>query len=459
MANKKLKYFEYANTSGNTPSKQSGAVEMEFLETINGSVFILTQSHQQDGKSRETSKLAIERITYYLQNEFVEKPGEAVYNALIYTNGFIYEYARKNPDIEHLHLSCACVMIRNNEVFYGVVGDMLVYFFNGKKVSLIAQGMADNEGENNKNNQKTNTLLGQLRNIEPLVNQQPLVPLNDDMILMGTRDLFLNVTEKQMQRVLSDPMPVQTKALRLADMGRSISPLANISLQIISFYSLPHTIRKFEPVPVGSGFKLKKSLKKPEKNDSSGEEKKEKGMVGKQLKNPLVRVAIIVLTVLLLGYMFYDLFLFDPRPARNIELQTSVTNDKDTTITEDEHVQVEQELETPNERAQEEDKFTLPNDTAYLVRSGDTWSAIYSRFRVCSWFIKNHPDNSGKFDKDENPVAGSRITIPLLYSSDSELNPDFHQEFSLEETGNRCQNANESFLDDFYGKYPELLNQ
>ncbi|MFW6352589.1 MAG: hypothetical protein ACOC2E_09380 [Bacteroidota bacterium] len=277
--------------------------------------------------------------------------------------------------------------------------------------------------------------------------------------MMGTRDLFLNVTEKQIQRVLSDPMPVQTKALRLADMGKNISPSSCISNQIISFYSLPNTIRKFEPVPVESAFKLKKSLKKPQKKDATGKDEKEKGILGKQLNKPLVRIAIIAFTILLLGYMFYDLFLFDPRPAKNIELQTSVAEDQDTTLTEDEIIQDEPNQEVKKETEQEEDKFTLPNETAYLVRSGDTWSNIYARFRVCSWFIKNHPDNSGKLDKDDNPVAGSRITIPLLYSSDSELNPDFHQEFSLEKTGNRCQNADESFLDDFYGRHPEILNQ
>lgn len=457
MANKKLKYFEYANTSGTTFSKQSGAVEMEFLETINGSVFILTQSHHQDNKSQEASKLAIERITYYLQNEFVEKPENAVYNALIYTNGFIYEYARKNPELDRIHLSCACVMIRDNEVFYSVVGDMLVYFFNGKKVFLIGQGNDKKENENPKAGEQKHLLLGQFKNIEPTVNQQPLVPLNDDLILMGTRDLFLNVTEKQIQRVLSDPMPVQTKALRLADMGRNISPSANISLQIISFYSLPITVRQFVPVPSESAFKLKRSLKKPENIVSSEKEKKEKGTIEKQLNRPVVKIGLIILAILLLGYMFYDLFLFNPRPAKNIELNTSVQEDQDTIHIEENMVEEVQEQEPETEPDQK--KFTLPNDTAYLVRSGDTWSTIYSKFRVCSWFIRNHPPNKGKFDKDDNPVAGSRITIPLLYSSDSELNPDFYQEFSLEKTGNRCQNADDNFLDDFYGNHPEILNQ
>ncbi|MFW5891868.1 MAG: hypothetical protein ACOCUQ_00545 [Bacteroidota bacterium] len=350
-------------------------------------------------------------------------------------------------------------MIRNNEVYYSVVGDMLVYFFNGKKIFLAAQGSPSDASNKNKTNLKKNTLLGQFKNIEPVVNQQPLVPLNGDMILMGTRDLFLNVTAKQIQRVLSDPMPVQTKVLRLTDMGRNISPSSSISIQIIAFYSLSNTIRKFEPVADQSAFKLKKSLKNPEKTDTTRKEKKETGILEKQLKRPPVRVAIIAFIILLLGYMFYDLFLFDPRPARDIELQTSVTEQQDTIITEDEPVQVEQNQEDQNETEREEDRFTLPNDTTYLVRSGDTWSTIYTRFRVCSWFIKNYPANSGKFDSDDNPVAGSRITIPLLYSSDSELNPEFHQEFSLEKTGNRCQNANENFLDDFYGNHPELINQ
>lgn len=454
MINKKLKYFEYANYSLKGVSKKENTSSCHFIDTVNGSVFIVTEGYQENEQGREASRITIERISYYLQNEFVESPEDAVYNALIYTNGFIFEYARKNPQVDLMKVSCLCMLIRNNEVYYSVAGEGMIYLFFGKKVVLISQGGIDTREQESKSGQlkPEKILLGQNQNIRPFVNSLPLIPMNNDMIIMGTKGFFEHVSEKQIVRVLTDPMPIKNKVQRLSDMAKSTGSHENIALQLISFYSLGHTERKFEPVKSENSFKLKKNPRKAPvhsaQDDSSSALKKYLSMAD----HPRVKIPLIALAVFVIVFMFYDLFFSHPLPERTdqnnmVTYSDSVVND---TISDKEASDIpEDQVNIP--------RISLPGDTVYTVRSGDTWSKIYGKFYVCSWFIRNHPGNENKFDNDDNPLAGQQLTIPLLYSSSQELNPEYYQDFSLEKTGSRCENASEEFLDNFYQENPNLI--
>jgi len=144
--------------------------------------------------------------------------------------------------------------------------------------------------------------------------------------------------------------------------------------------------------------------------------------------------------------MFYDMFLFNPRPVVDLESreETPVHN----TIPELKPAPVKEHDRTVNYKAIL--NHIAPADTIYLVQSGDTWGSIYRQFEVCSWFIRNHEDNIGKFDGKGDPVAGKTIAIPLVYSANPQYNPRFHNEFKTDKVGSACQYAGEEFIEEFY---------
>lgn len=437
MANRKLKNFEYANHIVIDKSRNTQTTETLFFECSNGAVFVICKGSGRENLPLKSSQLAGERIQYYLENEFVDNPASAVYNALIYANGFIFEYARKNPDYNQLQVSCAILLIRDNRAYYSAMGDACIYFFNGRKFNLIARGDVTGhapEGEITLAlHSESPSYMGLSRDVVPYVNEHALVPMVDDMILMSDEVFDDRVSEKYIHKILTDPMPVQTKVYRLADMATRTDEEKGTGLQLISFYNLEHSQREFTPLKLKGAKKpaKEKSGKKPESTASSLEN------IKKKMDEPLVRVVLIVLAALIIGFMFWDMFIRDSRPV------SSSRKTRTEAVTEN---------RMAGEVAEEEltaAQHVVPEDQIYRVQQGDNWSRIYTRFGVCSWFIKNHPPNAGKLDSAENPVAGTQLHIPVLYSAKEELNPDFYQEFSLEKTGSRCENAGEAFLEVF----------
>ncbi|MFN2396239.1 MAG: PP2C family serine/threonine-protein phosphatase [Bacteroidales bacterium] len=451
MANKKLKNFEYANHSIKGKSLSATSDKLAFFESINGFVFIICDGNIVDDSDIQPSELSAERIKYYLENEFVNDPSDAVYNALVYANGFIFEHARKNPDFKHPRVSCSIILIRNNECFYSVVGNTSVDFFNGKKIFTLAREESVVKVKDPATNDKSveNVYIGERKNIVPVVNREALIPLNDDIILISSDGFYGAVSEKLAHKILNDPMPVQTKAYRLIDTAIHAGTEDSASVQIIAFYNLDHTQRKFSPIKTRGNRLLREKLSKEKDGHSKSESQSKQiesstlASVKRTLEQPATKYTVIILAALLVIYMFYDLFLYDPVPSLKI---TKPVAEETSNLSDDENT--DDKLNATLE---------VPDDRIYRVQSGDTWSRIYSRFEVCSWFIKNHPPNIGKFDSDENPVAGSQIRIPLIYSGRRDLNPDFYQEFNLEKTGSRCENAGEEFLNEFRENYSDVF--
>jgi len=447
MANRKLRNFEYANHTEKGNLATVNTDQVEFFDCSNGSVFLVCQDTENVAHEFSLASMAAQRMKYYFENEYVVDPANALYNALIYTNGFIFEFARKNDDYKNSHVLCACVLVRDNKLYYAVMGDLAIYYSIGRKLFLIAKETAaknqSDVNENIENFEEKGSLLGMARNISPDINTEPLEPVNDDMLLMCSPGLYEAVPEKSVQKILSDPMPVQTKLYRLLDMANIASGEKNISVQLISFYNIENTIRKFKPLATGRAGLLKKKpeVKTPETKDDTGDAEATSALMDKYWVAPY-KYVMISLAVLLVSYMFYDIFLKDQpkvvdQKKPDVEITTAVDETADSL----------EIVETPVEP--EEQPVAVPEDRLYVVKSGDTWGNIYTEFGVCSWFIRNLESNQGKFDSDDNPIAGSRIYIPLVYSSKQSLNPDFYREFSLEKTGRRCENADEEFIERF----------
>ncbi len=450
MANKKLKNFEYANHSIKGKTLSVASDKLAFFESVNGFVFIICDGNIVEDSNIQPSELTVERIKYYLENEFVNDPSDAVYNAIVYANGFIFEYARKNPDFKTPSVSCSIILIRDNKCFYSAVGNASVDFFNGRKLFTLARKESILKRKSEVIDGKAEgAFIGESRSITPEVNKEALVPLNDDIILLSSDGFYRAVSEKASLKILNDPMPVQTKAYRLIDTAIQAGTEDSASVQIIAFYNLDHAQRIFNPLKTkGSrllGEKLSKKKDVKSESKSKQDESSTLASVKRTLEQPATKYTLIILAALLVIYMFYDLFIYDPVPAVKI---TSPATEEISKASVDEASATADILD--------DTVVKVPDDRLYRVQSGDTWGRIYSRFGVCSWFIKNHPPNIGKFDSAENPIAGSQIRIPLVYSGNRDLNPDFYHEFSMDKTGSRCENANEEFLKNFSEKYPEV---
>ncbi len=426
MATKKLKNFEYAGHTEAGPSGMEGLCLQDAFDTPNGFVFVVTANEDHSASENQLVKIFSERIRYYLDNEILENPTEAVSNAMIYSNGYIFEYLRKIPKISPGELSGLCVLIRDEKVYYGWIGEVCLFLFTGKKFYQLASCGQKTREEDGQAAVDGDGFIGSQQFVVPGNCQQPYVPVNGDRLIAGTGGLCRNFQDKTFKKLLRDSMPTQTKVLRLANIAGNTGGKEPMALQLINFYNLVNTLRSFAPATHPGP---------PETNSS-----KVKKVFNEKKSSPVMRYLFTAIVLLLVGYMVYDLFIYNPRPARHVPLtQEHLQADHDSLI----KVRGVEISGTPEQ---------LPEDVSYTVRSGDAWSRIYQQFGVCSWFIRNHPPNQGKFDSEGNPVAGSTLQIPVMYSGRPQLNPYFYREFQTSRVGGSCEHADEDFLRRFEEK-------
>ncbi len=428
MVTKKLKYFEFGSHSNKGSIKESNYDGYAAFESPNGHVFLMCDGINEFGA--KAKDIVIERIEYFLNKEVVNDPREAVQSALIYAGGYIHSYAKKQEKNDEIGISCLCVLIRNNKIFYAWVGNCNLFLYTGKNLHVLTEPTFLSENNTKTDDLQKLQLLGKEKIPSPYVCERPITPLNNDIILLCTDGLYEKVNHKNIKKILSDPMPIYTKACRLSDMALKAGGEDNITLQLISFYNLDHKNRDFAPA-----------------SESKQDDELPKITKGIFMENPLWNSVIIGVIILLTGFMFYDLFFNNVKPQKDITPEREIYIEKEA-----EEQKLKKEKEETSKISENIsfiiDRY-LPSDSAYVVQSGDSWSNIYSKFKVCSWFIINYDKNKRKFDRNDNPVSGRKIYIPLKYSANEDINPYFYQYFSTDVVGSRCQHASEKIIRDF----------
>ncbi len=432
MTTKKFNAFEYSGRDAPGADGMERLCRQEAFDTPNGYAFVLVSDADSDpGRARLTA-VAMERIRYYLENEVEENPGRAPANSLIYTSGYLFQMHQKQPSANRGQMSALCALLINDQLHYAWVGDPCLFLFTGRKViPLTRQEAAPEEAGDNDSPLRAPGHMGHQALITPGSPSGPLQPLNGDMVLMGTAGICAELCRKGTRALLRDSMPAQTKVARMIKSRRPLPEDAGAALGIICFNDVSNTIRSYasgsyRPGPVGPG--------------NPGQQppmtaKKKKGAKLPSVSSSAIRNVLTIAALLLVAYMVYDLFIYNPRPPRRISPPTSTAQEEMGVVS------------PPGEEMA--DVPALPADSFYTVRSGDTWGRLYVRFGVCSWFVINHPPNRGRFGRESTLLAGQTLAIPLRYSGNSRLNPVYHTYFGIGEVGSSCQNAGRELLEAF----------
>jgi glutathione S-transferase len=414
MVTRKLKHFEIAGYVDGGSQGQLQYCQQDGFETPSGYALVLAGCGD-DANGQNLPALAIDRVKYFLDNEEVSDPMDAVQHALLYANGFLFEQQRKEGK-KATPVDCLLLLVHQQKVYYAWVGNMCMYLFTGKKWIPLA-------GEPAQDGSRVVHPLGVEKLIEPAICEMPLEPLDDDTLLAGTAAVCSYLRERDARKVLQDSMPAQTKVLRLVKLMGQQGNQNPVAMQLLSFYNIDRQERSFAAVDVAAP-------------QAEAVLPRVKALFQDNGRTNMLKVAALALAALLIGYMVYDLFLYNPKPATRVRpVVEPAAVPADT---------VAAEAQTA--------AAVFPQDVSYTVRSGDTWGRIYGQFEVCSWFIRNHPPNAGRFDNAGNPVAGTTLVIPVKYSARESLNPDFYQEFTTDKVGSSCENAGRQFLREFEEK-------
>lgn len=433
MGTKKFNTFEYAGDTFTGDPGLKGLHRQEAFDSPYGHVFVIAAGEAAGSDQPELVDVVIERIRYYFTNETDDKASEATKNALVYTSGYLYQLSKKypRPGVDRIH--CLCVLFHDEKIYYSTTGRLCLSVFDGRKVvPFLTEGYGDQSGGSKPFGEEgtVSSYMGQKPLTDDIDVVGPVEPADEDILLMGSGSVCRWFQSRQAKKLLHDPMPLQAKVSRLLRYASDeVQGTPAAAMMMVCFYNLKNkrtaAVAEEQPVQPKGTVKTYAGGGMPDNVFSK--------LIETIKGNNLLKIVLLAIVSVIVGYMFYDLFIYDPHPAVPVSRIQEETEDQ---LVAEEDVLAGEEI-------------VFPDDVEYVVRSGDTWRRIYRQFGVCSYFIINHPPNEGRFGSDGGLIAGRRLEIPVKYSARSELNPVYYTFFTLDKVGGSCEHASREFIADF----------
>ena len=258
-----MKNFHFGSHTDIGHVRKQNEDAMGYYETSNGYVFVVCDGMGGAAGGATAARMAVNSIKVFFQHQYYPSPQEAIQQSIQYANQQIFQAAQNAPGMQGMGTTCVLVLVRNDQLFYGHVGDSRLYHLSQEKISrvtkdhsfvqaLVDQGViTDDEAETHPRRNELLRALGTQPIVEIDVASSPIIPDRNDIFLLCTDGLNGLVHDKNIESTLNSPIDVEHKAIKLVQMANNLGGYDNTTVQLIEFYNVP-TKRK-------SGFGEQKS--------------------------------------------------------------------------------------------------------------------------------------------------------------------------------------------------------
>lgn len=247
-----MENYIIANRSDVGRTRQVNEDSMTTFDSPNGRVVAVCDGMGGQAAGDVASKLACDIIQDILSNNTFASPQEAITRAVLAANQGILHRAAQNPELEGMGSTCVILIIKDNVVTYGWVGDSRIYLLENHTLRQLSvdqsyvQSLVDKgeitklEAENHPQKNEIINALG-IEEMTPPVLGSEFVQPDANMIFMLCSDGLSNVVnDQQIERELNKPdMSLQEKADKLVFLANQYGGPDNITVQLVQFVSSP----------------------------------------------------------------------------------------------------------------------------------------------------------------------------------------------------------------------------
>lgn len=245
-----MKNFHFGSHTDIGHVRKQNEDSMGYYETSNGYVFVVCDGMGGAAGGSTASRMAVNSIKTFFQHQYYPNPIEAITQAIQYANQQIYQAAQKAPGMQGMGTTCVLMLVRNDQVYHGHVGDSRLYRLNQGKISrvtkdhsfvqaLVDQGViSDEDAETHPRRNELLRALGTQPITEVDVSFSPIMPEKNDIFLLCTDGLNGLVHDKSIEGTLNSPIDVEHKAIKLVQMANNLGGYDNTTVQLVEFYNL-----------------------------------------------------------------------------------------------------------------------------------------------------------------------------------------------------------------------------
>lgn len=243
-----MENYIIANKTDVGRTRQVNEDSMITFDSPNGRVVAVCDGMGGQAAGDVASQLACNIIRDILENNTFANPLEAITRSMVAANQGILHRTAQEPELEGMGATCVMLIIKDNVVYYGWVGDSRIYYISNHTIrqiskdqsyvqSLVDSGQitAEEAVHHPQKNEITNAL-GLQGMTPPVLCQMPITPEPGSVFLLCSDGLTGMVDDAQIERTVSKPeLSLQEKAEHLVALANRNGGLDNISLQLVEF--------------------------------------------------------------------------------------------------------------------------------------------------------------------------------------------------------------------------------
>ena len=247
LKTKQLKSFDFASSShvGCTRDENQDA-EGHFFG-INGELFIVCDGMGGTELGKEAAEMAVETISGTIMTEWEVNPTKLIAKAIRRANQKIYDFTRKAGKTGGT--TVALMLVRNVKVWYAHVGDSRIYYRSGERFfalssdhSVVQKMIDDNiitprEALSHPKRNVVTRALGLELSVQPDISSEPVLPSDNDMVLLCTDGLTNELDAEELEEILTLDDSIENKVDELISKTISFGAHDNVTVQLIHFFN------------------------------------------------------------------------------------------------------------------------------------------------------------------------------------------------------------------------------
>lgn len=243
-----MENYIIANCTDTGRTRRVNEDSMVTFDSPNGRVVAVCDGMGGQNAGDVASQLAVAVIQDILSDNTFATPEEAITSSVLAANQAILRKASMNEDMQGMGATCVMLIVKDDKVYYGSIGDSRIYYIAKGMIRQITkdqsyvQTLVDAgqitlaEAEHHQDKNQITNALGVEGMTPPVIGQMPIIPEPNSTFLLCSDGLSGMINNNTILNTVSrHELSLNERARMLVEQANEAGGLDNITVQLVEF--------------------------------------------------------------------------------------------------------------------------------------------------------------------------------------------------------------------------------
>lgn len=243
-----MENYIIANCTDTGRTRRVNEDSMVTFDSPNGRVVAVCDGMGGQNAGDVASQLAVAVIQDILSDNTFATPEEAITSSVLAANQAILRKASMNEDMQGMGATCVMLIVKDDKVYYGSIGDSRIYYIANGMIRQITkdqsyvQTLVDAgqitlaEAEHHQDKNQITNALGVEGMTPPVIGQMPIIPEPNSTFLLCSDGLSGMINNNTILNTVSrHDLSLNERARMLVEQANEAGGLDNITVQLVEF--------------------------------------------------------------------------------------------------------------------------------------------------------------------------------------------------------------------------------